>query len=366
MPGASKKFYINKNGDIITYFTGTWYDMYGKQHTGGHFKTRAAAIKYAEKQEKRPPDIAKITFQKIFEPYIEQALPKYSHTTKATYTLYIEKLLSKLYPLKYDKVSSIELQEFINDIEKTHTPFVAQLCLKIARAVCNYAMKHKLIKENKFLAVDNVVVSPKEKHHLTEAQEKEILKCCKDLFPKYHAPLCTLMGTGMRIGELLALEVTDINYENKSIRVDKQFTKGKYKDGTKNPARIIKIKKRDVYITDDIIAVLKEHIKSLPEGTKILFHSQVNGYLSDTNIRRRVWQPLLAYVGITDRVRLHDLRGSYADIAYEHGASIKFIQNQLGHQKADTLLNVYMKNNQGMIDNALEALNGLFTDDDEM
>ena len=141
------------------------------------------------------------------------------------------------------------------------------------------------------------------------------------------------------------------------------ISQGKFKDGTKNPARVVQIKERDVYITDDIIVILQEHIKSLPEGTKILFPSQVNGYLSDTNLRRRVWQPLLAYVGITDRIRLHDLRGSYADIALEHGASIKFIQNQLGHAKAQTTLDIYMKNNDDTIKNALEQMNGVFTND---
>lgn len=98
--------------------------------------------------------------------------------------MYIENHFTKLYPIKYDKVSSIDLQKFIDDIEKTHTPFVAQLCLKIARAVCNYAVKHKLINENKFLAVDKVSVNPKGSKHLTEAQEREVLKCCKELYPK--------------------------------------------------------------------------------------------------------------------------------------------------------------------------------------
>ena len=109
---------------------------------------------------------------------------------------------------------------------------------------------------------------------------------------------------------------------------------------------------------------MQENINSLPEGTKILFPSQVNGYLSDTNLRRRIWQPLLAYVGIIDRVRLHDLRGSYADIALEHGASIKFIQNQLGHAKAETTLDIYMKNNKDMINKALQQLDGVFTNDE--
>ncbi|MCR5266396.1 MAG: tyrosine-type recombinase/integrase, partial [Cyanobacteria bacterium RUI128] len=68
------------------------------------------------------------------------------------------------------------------------------------------------------------------------------------------------------------------------------------------------------------------------------------------------------YVGINKRVRIHDLRGSYADIALEHGASIKFIQNQLGHQKAETTLNIYMKNNQDMINKALGEMEGIFID----
>ncbi len=359
MAGASKKSYKHKNGKQVSYYTATYRDMYGKQHTDGRFKTKSEALKHGLKLEESSPDITNISFEEVFNCYVNIALPKYSHTTQATYKLYIEKHFSKLYPLKYDRVSSIALQKFIDDIEQDYTPFVAQLCLKIARAVCNFAIKHKLIKENKFNAVDNVVVSPQDKHHLTEAQERDILKACKDLYPKYYALFYTLMGTGMRIGELLALEITDINYDNKCIKVNKQFTKGKFKDGTKNPARRISVLERDVYLTDDIIQVLQNHIKSLSEGTKLLFPSQVNSYLNVDNLRSRVWQPLLIYVGINKRVRVHDIRGSYADIALSHGASIKFIQNQLGHSKVQTTLDIYTQNNQDMTNYALEKMNGI-------
>lgn len=362
--GISKRIRKYKNKKPKAFYTITYRDMFGKQHTSGYYETEAEAKKHLNDFDYVNPEVIEITFEQIFNPYIENQLTKYSHTTQATYNLYIDKILSELYPLKYDKVSTIALQKFIDNIEKVYSPYVAQLCLKIARAVCNYSVKHKRIKENKFLAVNNVVVSPKGSEHLTEAQEKEILKSCKELYPKYYAFFCTLMGTGMRIGEVFALEVSDIDFENRYINVNKQFTKGKFKNGTKNRAGIVKVNERKVYITNDIIAVLKEHIKSLPEGAKILFPSQVNGYLSDTNIRRRVWQPLLTYVGITDRVRLHDLRGSYVDIAINNGASIKFVQNQLGHHKAETTLNVYAKNNKDMIDKALGEIDGKFIDSD--
>lgn len=363
MAGSSKKKHESK-GKIVSYYTATWYDMYGKQHTGGHFKNRADAIKYGSEQENRQTSVANITFEQIFKPYMEHVLPKLSHTTNKTYNLYIENHLKKLFTVKYEKISSVDLQKFIDEIEQSRTPFVAQLCLKIAKAVCNYALKHKLINENKFLAVNNVIVPSPEKHHLTETQEKKVLNACQKLYPRYYVLLATLMGTGMRIGELIALEVTDINYENKSIKVNKQFTKGKLKDGTKNPARKIQVKEREVYITDDIVALLLEYTNSLPKGTKLLFPNKVNGYLNDKNLRIRVWKPLLDFFDITDRVRLHDLRGSYADIALQHGASIKFIQNQLGHSKAETTLNIYMKNNDDAIKKALEQMKGVFKNEE--
>lgn len=52
-------------------------------------------------------------------------------------------------------------------------------------------------------------------------------------------------------------------------------------------------------------------------------------------------------------------RGSYADIAETKEASHKFIQNQLGHTKAQTTLNVYMKNSQDMVNDALEKMNNI-------
>lgn len=361
MAGISKKTRTYKNGKTKTFYTITYRDIFGKQHTAGCYNTKAEAKEHINDFNDVNPDISEITFEQIFRPYMELVLPTYSHTTQATYNLYIKNHFEELFPLKYDKISSITLQKFIDNIAQEHSPFVAQLCLKIAKSVCNYALKHKLINENKFLVLDKVVVQPKKKHHLSEEQEREVLRVCKELYPKYFVMFQTLMGTGMRIGELLALEIDDINFETKSIKVNKQFTKGVYKEGTKNRGKEVITLEREVYLTDDIINALYEHIKTLPFGSKLLFPNKHNGYLNVDNIRRRVWQPLLVAVGINERVRMHDLRGSYADIADTKGASLKFIQNQLGHTKSQTTLDVYMKNNQDMIESSLGGLNGVFS-----
>lgn len=111
-------------------------------------------------------------------------------------------------------------------------------------------------------------------------------------------------------------------------------------------------------MTDDVIEVLEERIKKIADDRMLVFPNKVGNYISDKNFRERVWKPLLIYAEIKDRVRLHDLRGTYADIALSRGASIKFVQNQLGHAKSQTTLDVYARNNTDMIGRALKEMNG--------
>lgn len=93
----------------------------------------------------------------------------------------------------------------------------------------------------------------------------------------------------------------------------------------------------------------------------MLFPNKAGSYQNSSNIRNRIWKPLLFYVGINKRVRIHDLRGSYIDIVLSSGLSIKFAQTQAGHRKAQTTLDVYAKNNNDMKKSAMEVLNEKFS-----
>ena len=353
MAGISKKKRTLKSGKVKTFYTITYRDIFGKQHTHGCYPTEAKAKEHLHEFGNVNPEITEITFRQIFQPYLEITKAKRSHTTSETRELYCKLHFSKLYDLKYEKVSSMDLERFIVDIENNNSPSVAEMCLKIGKAAVNFAMKHKMVKENKFNAISKIKVPKKIPYHLNENQEKHVLKCCKEIYPKYHDLFCILMGTGMREAEAVALYKENIDFENKRILVDKQFTKGKLRLIPKTNDSY-----RHVYLTDDVLEVLKNRIERLPDNTKLVFPNEINGYLDIGNIRRRIWKPLLVYADIKDPVRIHDLRGSYADIAFACGASIKFVQNQLGHAKAQTTLDIYAKVNQDMIDRALNSMNG--------
>ena len=353
MAGISRKVIRNKAGKERKGFTITYRDIYGKQHTAGFYRTRNEAQEHLHEYKDINPEIKDITFAQIFKPYLDFAKVKYSHTTYETRELYYKLHFSKLSDIKYEKLSSLDLEQFITDIELKCSPSVAQMCLKIGMAAVNYAKKHKLVTENKFESVTKIKVPKKPPCHLTESQEQHILKCCSEIYPKLHDFFYLLMGTGMREGEAIALYKENIDFENSRLLVDKQFTKGKLRLVPKGHSSY-----RYVYLTDDVLEILKKRIKMLPQNTKLVFPNINNGFLNIGNIRRRNWEPLLVYAGIKEHVTIHGLRGSYADIAFSKGASVKFVQNQLGHAKAQTTLDIYTQNNKDIIADGLNKING--------
>ena len=111
---------------------------------------------------------------------------------------------------------------------------------------------------------------------------------------------------------------------------------------------------------DELKEVLYKHIQTLKPDNPLLFPSKAGTYLRGENFRKRVFYKLLELCEINKRVRLHDLRGSYIDMVLSSGLSVKFAQNQVGHARSETTLNVYARNNDDMILNATKQLNSIF------
>ncbi len=112
--------------------------------------------------------------------------------------------------------------------------------------------------------------------------------------------------------------------------------------------------------------VLRKHIESLPKDSKLLFPNNAGNYQNPSNLRNRKWKPLLAYVGITKRVRIHDMRSSYINLSLSNDLGIKFAQSQAGHKKSQTTLDVYAKCNNDMNKKARVVLNEIFSQRNHM
>lgn len=353
MAGISKKKIKTKKGIVIKY-TITYYDIFGKQHTSGLYETQKEAKKDLYKYENIDNSKEEIKIYEIFKIFLEKAERKYAKNTYAIYKMYYEKYIKELEKLPYKKLNTVYLQKFFDKIEK-HSPYVAQTCLKMSKSAANDAIKHGLIKENIFSKIENIKLPKANINHLSIEELKAILEECQKSYPKYYTLLFLLIGSGMRIGETLALEKEDYDCKTQTITVNKEFTYNELKYKTKTESS-----KRRIYLFDTLAKQIEKHINESDKKCKLLFPNNAGNYINVNCLRRRFFKPLLKKCGITKRVRLHDLRGSYIDLILSSNLSAKFAQQQAGHSDIQTTLNVYARNNSDMVENAMKKLDEVF------
>lgn len=356
MAGISRKKYKLKNGKEVIKYTITYRDIMGRQHTSGNYNSIQEAKKHINDFEDITENLKNITLKQIFNEFFVKVRKKYADSTITNYETYYNKYFKAIENINYNKLNTLYLQRFFDDIEEK-SPWIADLCLKLAKSATNYSINLGLININKFNKVEKIELPSADINHLTMKELTSILNKCKnnEKFKRYYAMLFLFIGSGLREGELIGLDKTDYDPNSLSIRINKQYTKGKLKHKPKTNSS-----NRTIYIFRMLAEVLNEHIKSLPKESKLLFPNKNNNYINVNNLRNRLWKPLLKECGINKRVRLHDLRGSYIDLVLSNKLSGKFAQSQAGHSKWETTFNVYAQNNEDMIEDAQLTLNEAF------
>ena len=143
-----------------------------------------------------------------------------------------------------------------------------------------------------------------------------------------------LLCTGMRRGELTALQAKDIDFELKTIHVWRAAEFINNRPNLKNmPKSVSGV--RDIPILDILYDPLLRHCKGLAPDDFIFGGAQP---LTETMIKKR-WKKYCTDIGIN--VRQHQLRHAYAKILYRAGVDAKTAQGLLGHADIQTTMNIY-------------------------
>jgi len=90
-------------------------------------------------------------------------------------------------------------------------------------------------------------------------------------------------------------------------------------------------------MSPQLAAVLKDHPLS---ASGYIFTNEAGGLIDKDNWRRRVFYKALEVAEIK-RVRIHDLRHTYATLRTSKGDNIADVSNQLGHHSVKLTMDVY-------------------------
>jgi integrase len=147
------------------------------------------------------------------------------------------------------------------------------------------------------------------------------------------------LTTGLRLGEILALEWSDLDDNQKAIRVNKSVRRVKGGMEVNPPKTQASI--RTIAISDECLRLLIGLRNSQPVGTNLMFPSPVTGSYYDPKAVTKKLHKLQERAGIP-QIRFHDLRHSFATLSIEQGMDIKTISHMLGHTDAGFTMNTYM------------------------
>ena len=147
------------------------------------------------------------------------------------------------------------------------------------------------------------------------------------------AAVIALVGSGLRIGELLGLEVSDVDFLRRSIRVQRQ----RAQSGELTPPKS-KSSARTVPAGQAVIDALAAYLKAGDRTTGPLF---VNVFGRPLTYRQ--WKPLWKVASDKAKVKAtaQALRHFYASALIAGGASVKQVQTVLGHASAVVTLRTY-------------------------
>lgn len=152
---------------------------------------------------------------------------------------------------------------------------------------------------------------------LSKEEVKRIIEAPINL--KHRTMLTFIYSCGLRCGELLRLQIGDIDSNRNLVRI--RQSKGK-KD------RVVPLSKR-------LLADLRSYYKAF-RPKLYLFEGQLSGTPYDERSLQQVLKRAVQRAGIDKPVTLHWLRHSYATHLLESGTDIRYIQILLGHSSTRT------------------------------
>lgn len=158
--------------------------------------------------------------------------------------------------------------------------------------------------------------------------------------PERWRPLVlTLVGTGMRIGEAIALNVDDVDLDTDIpvIRVTKTWRQvnGGYPAPPKTAAG-----RRTVSLPRSLVKVLRP-LTEHRTGDAPLFTNTRGKRIHVSVLRNRVWHPSVERAGLSPAPRIHDLRHTHASQLIARGVPLTVIQRRLGHASIQVTSDTY-------------------------
>jgi len=236
---------------------------------------------------------------------------------------------------KLNTIKASELAIWQNSLLQTHASKTVAVLRVIFYSMFDDALRDELINKNPF----DIVKAPsvQSKKEVNPFSKDDIFRILDKIDISMRCYFAIGFFTGMRTGEITALRLTDIDLDNKIIKVTKTRNKA-IESSPKTQSS-----NREVDILDALLPYLKEHLELFPNNDYMFKTRKNNPFNSSYQIARRVhWSELLDELGLEYR-NMYQMRHTFASLMIASGEDILWVSSMLGHKNSSITLSVYAK-----------------------
>lgn len=226
----------------------------------------------------------------------------------------------------YKKITKNDINNYIINISKDKNSKTVNRHIVSIRNYFKYLTKYGYIKENPCDDIVGVKMPKTIPHVLNEDEINKLLdiKCESAIDYRNKAMLELMYSSGLRVSELLNLEVNDIDFDMNVVRC---FGKG-------SKERIIPIDDVATICLNNYINIYRNTLLK-NENSNVLFLNAHGKKLSRQGFFK-ILKNIALEKGIKKELSPHTIRHSFATHLINHGADLRSVQTMLGHENIKT------------------------------
>lgn len=256
----------------------------------------------------------------------------------------IKKIEKESFSLREVQNISVEdIQNYLNSLINYSDSEIKKIYEQFNQAY-KYLSDNELISKNIMLQIykPKSIKKAKEVRALTLQEEKLLIKkLITNRNEVYSLIYLIQLFTGMRIGEVLALKISDIDFKNNKINVNKTVTRDvNYKVIIKESTKT-RTGERIIPIPRMIRKILKERVNLTINNKKdSLFLTKNGNYIDSRDANKFLKNLLNEFMNSTD-ISSHNLRHTYITRCAESGMSPSVLKKLVGHKDIETTFGIY-------------------------
>jgi integrase len=285
-----------------------------------------------------PASHAGVTFATWSERWIDSLVQVKPSTLQGYVSITRGRLQPRWGSTPLNGITHADTQSWISDENSRVGARTVRSYHRVFSMILKYAVRDGRLGRNPADGIRLPRIRPKKHPYLTHAQLHELAALCGS-----EGLVVLFLGyTGLRWGELAALECRSVDFERRRVQVDRAVVE--LADGRLVYGSPKNHQQRSVPFPTFLADQLKALVSS-KRSHELLFTSPNGHPLRVNNWKRRAFDKAADLLVENNpallRPTVHDLRHTAASLAISAGANVKAVQRMLGHASAAMTLDVY-------------------------